>query len=471
MTNSIRDERHMALDREALEDIYNRVPIWFQNGALSAYGLHTRLTRYNKTFFRELDALRERDTWSAEQTIAYRDGRIRQFIQHCADTVPYYRGLFRDLKINPPEITGLDTLSLLPVLDRATVRDRWREFISDAFPASVQQIKFTSGTSGAGLRYISTLASTREQWAVWWRFRYAHGIQFGTECAMFRSALLVPLDRTEPPFWRRNHATREMFFSGNHMSPRYLPSYIEEMNRRRPPWIHGFGSTVTTLASFILESGLKLDYPVRWITLGSEQVYPHQVEKIEAAFGIRPLQIYGMTEAVANASEAPDGVLYVDEDFAATEFLPADESGTCDVVGTNLSNPIFPLVRYRVGDLAVPTDGQSANGRRIVSRLDGRSDDYIIRPDGSRLGRLDILFRRMVNIREAQILQQRPGEVRLRVAKGNDFTAADEAALLSVARKHLGGDMDIQVDYVDAIERTPSGKLLHVRSELARGRI
>ena len=81
------------------------------------------MTRYTKTFFRELDALRERDTWSAEQTIAYRDGRIRQFIQHCADTVPYYRGLFRDLKINPQEITGLDTLSLLPVLDRSTVRN------------------------------------------------------------------------------------------------------------------------------------------------------------------------------------------------------------------------------------------------------------------------------------------------------------------------------------------------------------
>jgi phenylacetate-coenzyme A ligase PaaK-like adenylate-forming protein len=234
------------LDREALEDIYIRVPIWLQNGALSAYGLHTRLTRYNNAFFRQLDALRERDTWSAEQTAAYRDRRIHQFIQHCADTVPYYRDLFRDLKIDRREITGLDTLSLLPILDRSTVRDRWREFISDAFPATAQQVKFTSGT----------------------------------ECAMFRSALLVPLDRTEPPFWRRNHATREMFFSGNHMSPRYLPFYIEEMNRRRPSWIHGFGSTVTTLASFILESGRKLDYPVRWVTLGSEQVYPHQIEKI-----------------------------------------------------------------------------------------------------------------------------------------------------------------------------------------------
>jgi phenylacetate-coenzyme A ligase PaaK-like adenylate-forming protein len=178
-----------------------------------------------------------------------------------------------------------------------------------------------------------------------------------------------------------------------------------------------------------------------------------------------------MTEAVANVSEAPDGALYVDEDFAATEFLPVDDAGTCEVIGTNLSNPIFPLVRYRVGDLAVPTGGQGANGRRIVSRLEGRSDDYIIRPDGSRLGRLDILFRRMVNIREAQILQQRPGEVRLRVVKGKDFAAADKEALLSVARKHIGDDMDILVDYVDAIDRTPSGKLLHVRSKLARGQL
>lgn len=461
----------MALDREALEDIYNRVPICFQNGALSAYGLHTRLTRYNKTFFRQLDALRARDTWSPEQTTAYRDGRIVQFIRHCADTVPYYRDLFRDLKIDPRDVTGLDTLPHLPILDRSTVRDRWREFISEAFPAAAQQLKFTSGTTGAGLRYVSTLASTREQWAVWWRFRYAHGIQFGTECAMFRSALLVPLDRTEPPFWRRNHATHETFFSGNHMSPRYLPFYIEELNRRQVPWLHGFGSTVTTLASFILETGQGLDYPVRWVTLGSEQVYPHQIEKIEAAFGIRPIQIYGMTEAVANVSEAPDGDLYVDEDFAAAEFLPTDEAGICDVVGTNLSNPIFPLVRYRVGDLAAPTGGEGANGRRIVSRLEGRSDDYIIRPDGSRLGRLDILFRRMVNIREAQVLQKRAGEVHLRVAKGKDYAAADEAALLSVARKHIGSDMEISVDYVDAIDRTPSGKLRHVRSELAGGQL
>ncbi len=461
----------MAFDREALEDIYNRVPVSLQNGALSAYGLHTRLTRYNKGFFRLLDDLREREAWSADRMMAYRDDRLRRFVRHSADTVPYYRELFRTLRIDPREINGLGALRQLPILDRSTVRERWREFISDAIPTKRQELKFTSGTTGAGLRYVATRAATREQWAVWWRFRYAHGIRFGTPCAMFRSALLVPLDRTEPPFWRRNMATGEIFFSGNHMAPRYLPFYIEELNRLRPPWIHGFGSTVTTLASFILETGKTLDYPIRWVTLGSEQVYPHQIEKIETAFGVRPLQLYGMTEAVANVSEAPDGEMYVDEDFAAMEFLPIDGTESCDIVGTNFSNPAFPLLRYRVGDLGTPTARRGANGRRIVSRLEGRSDDYIIRPDGSRLGRLDILFRRMVNIREAQIYQDMPTEVRLRVVKGKDYTVADESALLAVARKHIGDDIGIAVDYVEAIERTPSGKLLHVRSELAGGRL
>ena len=77
----------------------------------------------------------------------------------------------------------------------------------------------------------------------------------------------------------------------------------------------------------------------------------------------------------------------------------------------------------------------------------------------------------MVNIREAQVLQKRAGEVRLRVAKGKHYATADEEALLSVARKHIGGDMEILVDYVDAIERTRSGKLRHVRSELTDGRL
>ena len=36
--------------------------------------------------------------------------------------------MFRDLKIDPRDITGLDALPQLPILDRSTVRDRWQEF-------------------------------------------------------------------------------------------------------------------------------------------------------------------------------------------------------------------------------------------------------------------------------------------------------------------------------------------------------
>ena len=461
----------MRTDREGMEDVYRRVPAFLQNLALSGYGLHTRLTRYNGRFYRLLEELQARDVWSGERTTDFLQSRLQGFVQHAAATVPYYRELFDDLRIDPRDIRTLDDLARLPVLDRSVVRERADAFLSSAVAPADRLEKFTSGTTGAGLRYVTTTDAIREQWAVWWRFRRWHGIRPRTKCAMFRSALLVPLEQTSPPFWRINHAAQEIFFSGNHMSPRYLPFYVDEMNRRRPPWIHGFGSTVTALASFIIESGCALDYPVRWITLGSEQVYPHQIETIERAFGVRPLQLYGMTEAVANISEAPDGKLYVDEDFAAVEFLEKPGESSFEVIGTNLSNPAFPLLRYRVGDMALADGSRGANGRRIVARLEGRSDDYIIRPDGSRLGRLDILFRRMVNIREAQLHQQRIGAVTIRIVRERGYSEKDEDALLAVARKHIGADTTVALDYVDRIERSPSGKLRHVISELDEGRL
>jgi len=65
---------------------------------------------------------------------------------------------------------------------------------------------------------------------------------------------------------------------------------------------------------------------------------------MEAAFGLRPIQHYGMAEGVANISQCENGKLHVDEDFAAVECLPIDEGGESDcykVIGTNVSAPHY----------------------------------------------------------------------------------------------------------------------------------
>lgn len=112
-------------------------------------------------------------------------------------------------------------------------------FLSEAVPARDRVTVHTSGTTGAGLRFASTRQALREQWAIWWRYRRWHGIEPGTWCAYFGGRSLVPLKASKPPFWRYNIPARQVMFSAYHMSPENLRAYVDELRRRRLPWIHG----------------------------------------------------------------------------------------------------------------------------------------------------------------------------------------------------------------------------------------
>ena len=306
----------------SLESLYQRLPVPFQNIASSFEGWRIQRRRYGNDFQRLLMAAEARAGWSDDKIQAYRDQRLQDFIQTCAEHVPFYRDLFRTGGIDPSTIRHLDDLAALPTLDKATVQDRYGQLVSPAVPPRERLQTHTSGTTGGGLRFATTLAAMQEQWAVWWRYRHWHGLQPGTWCGYFGGRSVVPLKQTHPPFWRFNYPGRQILFSAYHLSPANLPAYLKGLRRYRPPWLHGYPSLLTLLAGFMLEAGCELGYPIRWITTGAENLLDHQIDQITRAFGVRPRQHYGMAEAIANISECGRGALHVDEDFAAVEFLP-----------------------------------------------------------------------------------------------------------------------------------------------------
>jgi phenylacetate-CoA ligase len=227
------------------------------------------------------------------------------------------------------------------------------------------------------------------------------------------------------------------------------------------------------LASYIVDSKSSLGYPVQWVTVGAENLLAQQAELLTRAFAVRPIQHYGMAEAVANFSECDRGNLHTDEDFAAVELVPIGGTATCAVVGTNFTNPAMPLLRYEVGDTAVRATEMCPCGRpgRVIARVDGRLEDYVILRNGARLGRLDHVFKDLIRIREAQIHQQRAGEIIVRVVRGSGYDASDEGALLAELRKRVGTDTDIALEYVESIGRSATGKLRFVVSELREGQL
>ena len=230
---------------------------------------------------------------------------------------------------------------------------------------------------------------------------------------------------------------------------------------------------IALLARHIVDHEVDLGYQVQWITLGAENVFPHQIVAIQKAFGTKPRQHYGMTEAVANLSECTSGNLHVDEDFSAVEFLPTRREGEYRIVGCNLSNSATGLLRYDASDIVALSDARCSCGLpgRIVSSVNGRNEDYIVLPNGALIGRMDHAFKDMVNVRESQLYQPDRSEIVIRVVRGSAYGKRDEETLLLAIRSRIGNEMTIKVEYVDSLERSPTGKLRFVVSELPDGKL
>lgn len=447
------------MDREIL---YQRLPVSLQNFALGLEGWRIRRRRFDASFEVTMQNYRKRELIELAGLIAYRDARIRDFVLSAFRSVPWWRELFAERGLKPADIAGLDTLAALPTLEKETVRAEPRRFCAEGIDSKSVLMSHTSGTTGAGLVFPVTLEAEREQWGVWWRYRESHGLSRNEWCLYFGGRSIVPLNQRNPPYWRVNRSGRQLMFSAYHLGRSSAHDYLKACGVSRYRWMHGYPSQLALLASHALRLGVRLP-ALRWITVGAESLLPSQRRLIEEAFGIVPRQHYGMAEGIANISECPRGALHVDEDYAAVEFEPVG-NGQHRIIGTNFTNPAFPLIRYAVGDLVELDEAQCDCGRsgRVIKRIDGRIEDYVTTASGVQIGRLDHVFKDMIHIAEAQVRQKEPGAIRILVVPRVGFDERQEMQLRREVERRLGGDMEVAIELVKDIPRTKTGKLRFV---------
>lgn len=444
-------------------DMYNALPAPLQNVAFSVEGARIQRTRYGEGFRRMLAEFESHLDWSADRLAAWRDGRLRALVRHAYGTVPYYRDVMDDGGVDPASIKHLDDLGRLPLLTKDMVRAEPERFVSSEAKGMNLLPVHTSGTTGSGFRFASTVECQQAQFACFWRYYRQHGLELGTWQAQFSSRSAVPRRVTRPPFWRIDLPGRRYYMSAFHESPANLRAYYDVIAGRRFEWISGYPSLMVLLAQWMNERALTFDF-VRAVTCGAENLLDHQAHAMDRAFGQRPVQSYGQTENVGIFSQQPDGRILVDEDFSAVEFVPLE--GVLQVVGTCLFNYATPLIRYctkdvvRLGDVTGP--------RREIAWLDGRQEDYVSLPDGTRVGKLDHVFKDTCHFREAQIHQRGDYSVVLKVVGEPCMCIEDEKRALVEFRKSVGEGLPVEFEYLSAIERKGSSKLRFVVSEVRR---
>jgi len=457
-------------DSVLAEQVYPRLPVFLQNAACWYYGQKEARVRLGPAFEKRLQELTDSEKSTAGEIEAYQNDKLRALIRHAYGTVPYYRDRWKALKITPDDIRSRDDLPKLPVVTKEEVRQNADRFVSQKTPRSELLSRHTSGTTGKALHFYMTEDAVAFQWAVWWRHRLRFGVSPGSWHANFTGQRVVPITQRTPPYWRWNRPMHQVLINMQSLTPDKIPSIVAMLNSQQLAFYAGYPSFIHMLAANASDAGLRLTSPPRVIFTGAENMLDFQRRDIQAFTGAILSDHYGCTEACGNASRCPEFVYHEDFEFGIMEGIertPGDPART--IVCTGFACDAFPFIRYEVGDTAVWGDDEACLcGRksRMLLRIEGRRDDYIVTPEGARIARLDYLFKDALNVKEAQIIQEQLGEITIRLVRRSAYGTKDELEIKRDTATWLSPSLAIRFEYVQEIPREPNGKFRAVLSRL-----
>jgi phenylacetate-CoA ligase len=422
-----------------------------------------------------------------EQLAAVQRRALEALVRHAVAHSPYYR---ERIGGGPVE------LEALPILDKATLMERFDDIVCDrrlrrdallghldgldhdALLLREYRVMTTSGSSGRKGLYVYDRAGWTAICAQLLRYNDWAGL--GPRIPRLKIAAIGGGSPT--------HMTRRVADTmavGLHRLLRLavtapVPELVERLNAFRPDALNTYPSMAMLLADEQRAGRLRLSLKV--LSTSSELRTPEMTAVIEEAFGVRAHDLYGTTEGLWGASCEQGGGLHLFEDLVLAENVdeegrpvPDGERGARLLV-TNLSNLAQPLIRFEVSDVVTIAPEPCPCGRtlRRMRAVEGRADAVLRLPGdtGARVPVHPLQFGVITadsGVREFQVLQRGDGvHVRVVVREGQPAGAVAERLRERVGERlaALGvRDPHVEVEPCAALERPPAGKLQLVVAE------
>ena len=143
--------------RRKLQGLYRVLPPGLQQAVIAAAGWRRYRERFGHHFERALETLERNDRLSEDGIRTDQELRLQRSIAWAAETVPYYKKLFRQNGIDPAGFRSLDDLKQLPTLDLLHVRDdkpECVELLNECLFKSFQRIFFLEFRFCKNIKYF-----------------------------------------------------------------------------------------------------------------------------------------------------------------------------------------------------------------------------------------------------------------------------------------------------------------------------
>lgn len=315
----------------------------------------------------------------------------------------------------------------------------------------------TSGTTGVGMTIYTTFHALSAQAAAWWLFRWLFGVEFG-EPGLVVGGRRIPRASAMSGEWIFLPGLNQVYASCFSMHDLAIEELLVAAEAHKVTWVHGYPSSLLPIAEYILRTGRRVRACVKLVSTGSESISTNGRALLGSAFQAPVSEFYGQVENVCAMWRCPDGVLH---DLGVTGRLELDDresSGSYEIVGSGYWNKAMPLIGYRTGDIVSDlVDRCSCGFPYPVARvLEGRIDDYVLRRDDTRVGRLARLFTLVSGCDEAQLIQTGYGRFELRIGASG---IVDRVAFQEALEGMLNESVELTVRVTGEFERTSGGKV------------
>ncbi|MCK4520283.1 phenylacetate--CoA ligase family protein [Candidatus Parcubacteria bacterium] len=434
------------------------------------YGFIPPKIRLGEVFWETYNFLQKSQWWSREKLEEYQMEQLSKLLHHAYKNVPYYKRIFDERELKPKDIQDFGDLTKLPYLTKEIIRENLPDLVARNYPKSKLQYLTTGGSTGIPLGfYLEREVSEAKEWAFiltqWNRI----GFKIGDRSVVLRGNI-VPF-ASKNKFWEYDPRNKDLILSSYHITDETLPEYIAKIREFKPDFIQAYPSVITILARFMEENNIEPFSTVRTLLCGSENLYFWQRELLEKVFQCRVYSWYGHSEMVVLAGECETSTYYhIFPEYGFVELIDkkgnivTGENKMGEIVATGFNNFACPFIRYRTMDLATPSNTKCECGRNysLLTKVEGRLQDLVVTKD-NRLITLTALifaqhFEAFFKIREIQLVQEKEGEVTVKIVKTPQYSIDDEQEILSKMQRAVSSGLDINFVYVNTIPRTQSGK-------------
>ena len=412
----------------SLISIYDRMPVPLQDLAISAYGMRLRRTRYGRESARHRQQLDNFYLASPSKQESLQNELLRGILTTAFESVPYYQSLGVANRIDLTTVTARSLPTVLPILDRSVLRARNSEFFSTKLKNRDFRQIGTSGTSGSPLNVRVSIDALKHNYAHFYRFLNQAGVDPFERSATFAGRTILGSNVSNNIYWRRNFAMNDLLCSSYHISRDTAHQYLCALGNWNPTYIDSYPSAIYELALAATTEDIKHTVRPKCIITSSETLFDYQRKVIEDCFKCKVYDHYGNAEMGAWITETSN------HEYQAS--------------------PTYSIVE-------VVREGSFTAAARSLS-----TDDTIILADGTRVGRLDPVFKGVTGIVETQIIQKTYSHFEIKYVPDTDFDPQSLKMISSELHLRLGSDSEIDFIQVSDIPKTSSGKMRAVVSEL-----